>query len=270
MHVDAEPLAEHAARVADAAAAVDREADRDRVDDLRGRPFAHAGSRARAPRRMSPSLISCPAMRDLGADDARGREAARQVDDDLARSSRRPSARRRGRRCRIEALGRLEVDDHAAAHAARDLVADADDARLVVLDPGDEAADLGGADIERGDQAAARPRRRDAPSPCRHRAAGGSRRLARAGSSMRHVFFAGGRPFLAGVLRRFGIDAARPAGRAGACRPICTSRSSSRSLRSSAGELRPGARRASPRAAARRCRCRAAGSSAGRRRGPPR
>ena len=41
MHVDAEPLADHAARIADAAAVVDREADRDRMDDL-----AIAGARA--------------------------------------------------------------------------------------------------------------------------------------------------------------------------------------------------------------------------------
>ena len=41
VHVDAEPLADHAARIADAAAVVDREADRDRMDDL-----AVAGARA--------------------------------------------------------------------------------------------------------------------------------------------------------------------------------------------------------------------------------
>src|SRR5690349_23850493 len=55
--------------------------------------------------------------------------------------------------------GRFEIDDGTAAHAARDLMADADDARLR-LDPSDEAADLSRADIERCDQAAARPHRR--------------------------------------------------------------------------------------------------------------
>src|SRR5947208_1907136 len=42
MHVDGEPLADHAARVSDAAALIDREADRDRMDDLAIVRFAHA------------------------------------------------------------------------------------------------------------------------------------------------------------------------------------------------------------------------------------
>src|SRR5579885_2799803 len=41
VHVDAEPLADHAARVADAAALVDRKADRDRVDHLAVVAVAH-------------------------------------------------------------------------------------------------------------------------------------------------------------------------------------------------------------------------------------
>src|SRR5437867_8449706 len=57
--------------------------------------------------------------------------------------------------------GGVEIDDRGALHAARDMMADADDARLV-LDPGDKAAGLGRADVERGDRRTARPRRRAA------------------------------------------------------------------------------------------------------------
>ena len=49
MHVDAEPLADHAARVADAAAVVDRESDRDRMDDLAVVGVRACDSRAPAP-----------------------------------------------------------------------------------------------------------------------------------------------------------------------------------------------------------------------------
>src|SRR5271169_2155592 len=41
MHVDPEPLTEHAARIADAAAVVDRKAHRDGVDDLAIARVAH-------------------------------------------------------------------------------------------------------------------------------------------------------------------------------------------------------------------------------------
>src|SRR5205823_13449156 len=53
--------------------------------------------------------------------------------------------------------GGFEIDDGTAADAARDLVADAEDARRR-LDPRDEAADFCRADVERGNQAAARAR----------------------------------------------------------------------------------------------------------------
>ena len=62
---------------------------------------------------------------------------------------------------RIECAGGFEIDDRPAADAARDLVADAEDARRR-LDPGDKAADFRRADIERGDEAAARAHRRPA------------------------------------------------------------------------------------------------------------
>src|SRR4051812_43004784 len=54
--------------------------------------------------------------------------------------------------------GGFEIDDRAAAYAARDLLADAENARLV-LDAGDEAADFRRADIDCRDDAAARPHR---------------------------------------------------------------------------------------------------------------
>ena len=55
-------------------------------------------------------------------------------------------------------FGKLHIDDHAAAQPLADLVADADDARpAAVIDPADEANDLGGADIQHGDQPAFRP-----------------------------------------------------------------------------------------------------------------
>src|SRR5262249_35906193 len=54
--------------------------------------------------------------------------------------------------------GRIEIDDRTAAQPAGQLVADADDARPVVFDAADKTADLAGADIDRGYQAAARPR----------------------------------------------------------------------------------------------------------------
>src|SRR4051812_39144371 len=63
--------------------------------------------------------------------------------------------------------GGFEIDDRAAAQTARDLLADAKDARLV-LDAGDQAAGLRRADIDRRDDAAARP-----PRPrCRARRVG--------------------------------------------------------------------------------------------------
>ena len=98
------------------------------------------------------------AQRDVGVVDARAEPAAGHVDDDgldlhpghaLGGIDREPD----------RLLGRLEVDDRAALHAARALVADADDAgamraaaqRLASVDrrqPGDQADDLAGADVE--------------------------------------------------------------------------------------------------------------------------
>ena len=139
---------------------------------------------------------------------------------------------------------RVDVDDDAVPHAARDLMADADDARRRRRRAGDEAAHLGGADIDRGDEAA----RGEAASSCRM-----APRLALSSP--------------ASASRAPAAGAAR-AGRAAADRPRRCRARAGFALRSSA------ARRCQPRrgrlpAAPRRCRCRAAGSSAGRRRAPP-
>ena len=90
--------------------------------------------------------------RDLDADGLRGGMAAGDIDRDVAQ-------RLAGHLLggvdggQDRGLGRLDVDDGPAAHAARELMADADDLRPSVLAaPGDEAADLGGADIEGGRQ----------------------------------------------------------------------------------------------------------------------
>src|SRR6185437_1824405 len=50
--------------------------------------------------------------------------------------------------------GRVDIDDDAVLHAARHLVADADDVRLVADAPRDEAAHLAGADVDDADSAA--------------------------------------------------------------------------------------------------------------------
>src|SRR5207248_8635582 len=94
---------------------------------------------------------------DLGLDDARSGEAAGQVDEDaLDLLAGHFLGGMDGAANGIS--DRLEIDDRAAADAARDLVADAQDARRC-LDPCDKAAYFGRADVERCDEAAARPHR---------------------------------------------------------------------------------------------------------------
>ena len=76
VHVDAEPLAEHAARIADAAAAVDRVADRDRVDQVAVGVAARAGW----PWSQHAAQVAVADLvagdRDLDADGLRGGMAA--------------------------------------------------------------------------------------------------------------------------------------------------------------------------------------------------
>ena len=205
MHVDAEPLADHAARIEDAAAVVDREADRDRMDDLAIRRVAH---RIAAFEHLAHIGVAdlAPADGDLGLDDARGAIAARQVDDgavDLLAGHLLGGMHRAADR----GAGGLKIDDRAAAHAARDLLADAEDARLV-LDPRDKAADLRRADIDRRDRCC----RAAAPVPDAASDAPGAASAALAGLAVRgravqgrrgtvlrgdvlHVFFPGERGF---------------------------------------------------------------------------
>ena len=169
MHVDAEPLPEHAARVANAAAVIDRKPDRDRMDDLAVAGLAQQIAVLEHPPHIGVGNLA-PGDADLGPDDARRGETARQVRDD-------PLYRLAGHflggmhRVQNRSARRFEIDDLPVAHAARDLVPDPEHPRLVVLDPGDEAADLVRPDVERGDQAAARPDCR----PARSRLACGTR-----------------------------------------------------------------------------------------------
>ncbi len=104
--------------------------------------------------------------------------------------------------------GRFEIDDRPVAQAARNLMTDADDLRFLRLDPGDEAAHLGCADIERGHQAAvsagdavwavAAPGAAYSSHALRGFAASFGSLVAHPHLVDRgHVFFAGGRPFLA-------------------------------------------------------------------------
>src|SRR3954447_6760847 len=150
VHVDAEPLAGHAAWIDDAAAVVDREADRDRVDDLAIRRIPH---RIAAFEHLAHVGVAdlAPADGNLGLDDARGAIAARQVDDgavDLLAGN----LLGRLHRAAYRGAGGFEIDDRAAAHAAGDLLADAEDARFV-FDACDDAADLCRADVDCRDDA---------------------------------------------------------------------------------------------------------------------
>src|SRR5580700_1302382 len=156
MHVDAEPLANHAAGVANSPAVVDREADRDRMDHLPVGRIAHHIAALQHVMHIGITDFAAAGI-DLGLQDARGGVAAGQIGDDsldgfaghlLGGMNRATNRVPRG----------LQIDDRAAAHPARDLMADPDDTRLC-LDAGDEAADFRRADVERGHQAAARTHR---------------------------------------------------------------------------------------------------------------
>ena len=223
VHVDAEPLAIHAARVANAAALVDREPDRHRVNDLAVARLAQQIALIEHALQFDLADLA-PGNADLGLDDARGREPARQIGHHLLDGF---LGHFLGCVHRVDdrGSGRFEIDDRAVAQAARDLVSDADDLRLVGLDPGDEAAHLGGADIERGDQAAMRPMtwfgRSHHPPRLALGALGGWRGLPGIGFARPHlvdrghVFFAGRRPFLAIGASFGGSGATRTTNRSG-------------------------------------------------------
>ncbi len=76
VHVDAEPLADHAARVSNAAAVVDRKPDRDGVNDL---PVTGVAHQVAALQHMAHIAIAdlATADADLGLDHARGAKSAR-------------------------------------------------------------------------------------------------------------------------------------------------------------------------------------------------
>ena len=95
---------------------------------------------------------------DLGLDHARSAKARREADHGLIDGfSGHLLGGVHGGADRIANL--VEVDDHPALHAARDLMTDPEDARLGAIDPGDKATDFGRTDIDAGDEAATRPHR---------------------------------------------------------------------------------------------------------------
>src|SRR5262249_47439784 len=143
------------AGIADAAAAVDGVADRDRVDEAAVvAAVVLVAVVEGAPQVGVADLVAGDV--DVDADGLRGRMAAGDVHHDLADGL---AGHLLGGVHGGEdgVLGRLHVDDGAALEAVGDLVADADHLRMaLVADARDEAAHLGGADIETGDDATAR------------------------------------------------------------------------------------------------------------------
>ena len=122
----------HAAGIADAAAAVDGESDRDRVDHRAvGRLLERVALIEHAAHVAVADLAAVE--RDVVLDEARGVEPAGEIDHHLGQRLARPSARRRAPRRRIDWLGRVDVDDDAVLDAARHLMADADDLRLAAV-----------------------------------------------------------------------------------------------------------------------------------------
>src|SRR5262249_11247949 len=112
---------------------------------------------------------------DLALDEARSVEAPGQIDDDVRqRLARHLLSGVCGGEDRV--ARRLDVDDDAGLDPARELMADADDLRPVLVAARDEAADLRAADID------------DTDGPARTR------------GEILHVVLPGCRPFLLGVL----------------------------------------------------------------------
>ena len=164
MDVDAEPLAEHAAGIADAPVAVDRIADRDGMNELPAAVDVAVGLSVRAAldlavtQRAAQVRVADLVARDghLDADRARGRMPARQVDDDAADGL---AGHLLGGVDRVHdrRLAVLHVDHGAVAHAAAGLLADTQNARPAGgVGRGNEAADLAAAHVQRGDQSLAR------------------------------------------------------------------------------------------------------------------
>ena len=167
VHVDAEPLAEHAARVGDAAVGVERIADRQRVDDgaaRRDRMAAPGGKHA-----ADIGFLDLLA----GEGDARrvglaGQASAGDVDDErLDGDPGHALGRVDGEADRL--LGGVEIGDDARLDAARALMADAEHLDRVGASraaprpiprahgsqPPDQAADLARADVENRDDGGA-------------------------------------------------------------------------------------------------------------------
>src|SRR5215471_8403341 len=198
VHIDPEPLAEHAARITNAAAVIDRKPNRHRMDDLTVARLAQQVTGFQRPSHIGVGDLA-PGDPDLGPDNAGCGKATREVCDNTCNRLARHFFRG-VHGVQNGSPGRFEVDDGSAAQAARDLMANSKDPRLVVIDPRNEAADLRRADIECSYHAAARPDRRLAQLCL---ALGSITRQCfptlRAGRwfvCRRHVFFADGRPFL--------------------------------------------------------------------------
>ena len=132
VHIDAEPLAEHAARVADPPVAVDGVTDGDGVDQ-----FPFLGQAARQHRRIENAAQVgvadfVPGDGNFVGDEARQRFAARKIDHHLADVfaghlfGRLDGGPDRG-------LGIVQIDDGARAQSPGHLVADADDFQPIVL-----------------------------------------------------------------------------------------------------------------------------------------
>jgi hypothetical protein len=146
VHVDAEPLARHAAGVANAAAVIDRKTDRHGVDHVTIARFAYQVTLLQHP--LHFGIGNLPASNaDFGLDEARGEETTRQIRHDLLD---RFAGHLFGGVHGVDdgGAGRIQIDDRPVAHTTRDLMTDAEDARLVVRDAGNKTADLRRADIE--------------------------------------------------------------------------------------------------------------------------
>ena len=171
VHVDAErsPTMPRGSR--DAAFAVERIADRQRMDHRA--PVAHRmAAPAPSTRSISASSASWPPRSTLAEKALALQPAGGDVDDQrVDRDPRHALGRVDGKPDGL--LGRVEIDDDAGLDAARALVAEAEhlDAvraaaqRLAViarLQPRDQAADLGRADVEDRQTV---PDRRDEASP---------------------------------------------------------------------------------------------------------
>ncbi len=165
VQADAEALAEHAARVADAAAAVDAVADRDRVHDLATLCVGLADFRLLEDPAQVGVVDLVAADGDIVGDKPRLRTAGGDVDDHLADVlAGHPLGGFDGGADR--GLGGVEIDEGAGAQAAGGLMTDADDDDPVADHTGDEAAHLRRADVERGDEPVLRPAGwRRAPAP---------------------------------------------------------------------------------------------------------